>query len=261
MSSIPEIHFDSMAALETSYWWHQSRLSWAQTIIVKHFSDPKCLDVLDYGCGTGGFLHQLSERMQFRTCLGVDVDQKAIKEALNYSSAYQQIEENDFTTISNKDLILLMDTLEHVENDEEFLKNIFSEMKMGAHLLISVPAFSRLFSNWDTILGHYRRYEKKNVSQLIQAANGSIQCMEYAFSYLFPVLAFKRKIGQVKYDKHNCEFPHIPAFLNRFLLKLNVLEIFGSSIFGIPFGTSLFCLAKKQGELPVGWMPEAKTSQ
>jgi SAM-dependent methyltransferase len=246
MNSIPDIHFDSMAKLETSYWWHQSRLAWGQKIIVKYLADPNTLDVLDYGCGTGGFLYQLSKKMKFRSCLGVDVAEGAIEKALNRSSNYSQIKKNDFNAVSGMDLIFLMDALEHIENDEAFLRNIFGKMKIGAHLLISVPAFSCLFSSWDKALGHYRRYKKNNLGQVIKVTGGSVIYMDYAFSYLFPAVALKRIIGQAKYDKNNCEFPFVPSFLSSILLKLNAFEVASAEVFSIPFGSSLFCLAKKQ---------------
>jgi 2-polyprenyl-3-methyl-5-hydroxy-6-metoxy-1,4-benzoquinol methylase len=244
-SSIPGIHFESLARLEASYWWHQSRLNWSRKIIRANFREPSSLNVLDYGCGTGGFLHQLNSIMKFKSCLGVDVAQEAIKRALNHPENYQKIDPFDLSMIPGKDLVCLMDTLEHIEADKYFLNNLISRMDIGANLLISVPAFSCLFSAWDKTLGHYRRYEKKDLSKLVSDAGGSILFIEYTFSYLFPALIVKRIIGKAQYDSDNCEFPSVSSLLNNFLLKLNRLEMFSSNYFSPPLGSSLFCLIKK----------------
>ena len=78
-----------------------------------------------------------------------------------------------------------MDTLEHIETDKDFLNNLLFRMDIGANLLISVPAFSWLFSAWDRTLGHYRRYEKKDLSKLVNDVGGSILFMEYTFFICF----------------------------------------------------------------------------
>jgi 2-polyprenyl-3-methyl-5-hydroxy-6-metoxy-1,4-benzoquinol methylase len=244
-SDIPDIHFESLAKLEASYWWHQSRLNWAQKIIRVNFREPSSLDVLDYGCGTGGFLHQLNSIMKFNSCLGVDVAQDAIKRALSYPENYQKIDPLDLSMIPGKNLVCLMDTLEHIENDVGFLNSLMSRMDIGANLLISVPAFSCLFSAWDKTLGHYRRYEKKEFSKLVSDAGGSILFMGYTFSYLFPALMVKRVIGKAQYNSDNCEFPSVSSILNNFLLQLNRLEMSSSNYLSPPLGSSLFCLVKK----------------
>jgi 2-polyprenyl-3-methyl-5-hydroxy-6-metoxy-1,4-benzoquinol methylase len=245
---IPDVHFESLAKLEASYWWHQSRLNWAKKIIRSSFQKPSILNVLDYGCGTGGFLHQLNSTMKFKACLGVDVAQEAINKAQTYPEDYKKIDPFDFSIIPKKDLIFLMDTLEHIEDDEFFLKNLLSQMDTGAHLLISVPAFSSLYSAWDKALGHCRRYEKKDLAQLVSDAGGSILFKEYTFSYLYPVMMVQRVIGRAKYDNDNCEFPPVSYLLNRVLINFNQMEMFCSKFVSFPIGSSLFCLVKKQAE-------------
>jgi 2-polyprenyl-3-methyl-5-hydroxy-6-metoxy-1,4-benzoquinol methylase len=244
-SHIPDVHFDSLAKLETSYWWHQSRLNWAEKIIRANFQEPTSLSVLDYGCGTGGFLHQLNSKMKFKASLGVDTAQEAIKRTQAYSEDYKKIDPFDLNAIPGKDLIFLMDSLEHIEPAPVFLKNLLSRMDNGAHLLISVPAFSHLYSSWDQAVGHYRRYEKKYLTQLIDNAGGSILFKEYIFSYLYPAIMLTRIIGRASYDKNNCEFPPVSPLLNRFFLQLNKMEMFCSKYFSFPLGGSLFCLVKK----------------
>jgi len=243
--ALSSVHYASLAKLESSYWWHQSRLNWAKKIIRTHIREHSHLNVLDYGCGTGGFLHQLNSDMAFNSCLGVDVADEAIKRAQTYPENFKKIEPFDFSVIPGRDLIFLMDTLEHIEHDADFLKKIISNMDNEAHLLISVPAFSCLYSSWDDTLGHHRRYERKGITQLADDAGGCIIFNEYTFSYLYPVIVFKRIVAQAKYVDDNCEFPPVPYLLNGLLLGLNRLEMWGSKYLRPPLGSSLFCLIQK----------------
>ena len=49
--------------------YYPSRLDWAESIIRKYYQETSILNVLDYGCGTGGFLYELNKRLKFTTLL------------------------------------------------------------------------------------------------------------------------------------------------------------------------------------------------
>lgn len=242
---LPEKHYKNLAQLESSYWWHQSRIRWAENIIREHVRNPQDLDVLDYACGTGGFLNQLNTSFGFRNCKGVDISRQAIDAARKYGDFFEVISPSDLTHVSGKDLILLMDVLEHIEDDYNFIKTLLDRMKEGSYLLISVPAFQGLYSSWDKTLGHFRRYTHKTLKQLVVDCGGQVIYKGYGFSYMVPIIYFKRKVLEAKYIPSNCEFPPVSPFLNRLLLMLNQMEIWASQCISIPFGSSLFYLVQK----------------
>ena len=55
-----------------------------------------------------------------------------------------------------------MDVIEHIENDIKELDQAISKLNKNGKLVIIVPAFSILFSDFDKSVGHFRRYTKKN---------------------------------------------------------------------------------------------------
>lgn len=65
--------------------------------------------------------------------------------------------------------IILMDVLEHIEKPEQLLKDLLSLKAVDneTRLIITVPAFQQLFSIHDKNLGHYRRYNLKQLEQLL----------------------------------------------------------------------------------------------
>ncbi len=65
------------------------------------------------------------------------------------------------------DYFVVMDLLEHIENDEYFLNLIADKLKPGGHILITVPAMQLIFSSHDVFLKHYRRYNKKQLKEKI----------------------------------------------------------------------------------------------
>ncbi len=59
------------------------------------------------------------------------------------------------------DTILYLDVLEHVEHPKKELKNVFRSLKKGGKLILTIPAYQHLFSQFDKDVGHYRRYTIK----------------------------------------------------------------------------------------------------
>ena len=242
---LPDEHYESAAKLETSYWWHISRLNWTQRLIKSINIDTSTLNILDYGCGTGGFLYGLNKKLRFKSCLGVDTSDKAIQFARRYGNYFTKLKPGDFRVPDDVNLIFLMDVLEHIENDELLLKSLVGSLKRKTYVLISVPALPCLYSNWDHALGHYRRYTKKSLEELVNKAGGKVKNMKYCFSYSVPIILLKRVILKTSYDEQNCEFPPVPKYINWFLLLLNRLEMFGAKYINYPAGSSLFCLFEK----------------
>ncbi|MBI5196798.1 MAG: class I SAM-dependent methyltransferase [Nitrospirae bacterium] len=242
---LPEVHYESLANLETSYWWHLTRLNRAEYAIRKYFTAPSELNVLDYGCGTGGFLHELNKRFNFKSCLGVDASPLAVQYAKKYGDHYAVINSGDLNPVRGKDLILIMDVMEHIKDDEGFAKSLIDIMSPGAYALIMSPAFPALYSEWDKVLGHYRRYTKKSLGDVLNKSGGTVVCMEYFFSFLvLPI--FLRRLLKKSYKDDNCEFPPVPPVLNRILLFFSRLEMLVSRLIRCPAGTTIICLMKKK---------------
>lgn len=68
------------------------------------------------------------------------------------------------------DLLLLLDVLEHVEDDRAFLGDLVAQLAPGGHALITVPAWQPLFTQHDVALRHFRRYAPDQGARLLQGA-------------------------------------------------------------------------------------------
>jgi SAM-dependent methyltransferase len=245
--AFPSSHFDNLSEIETSYWWHLSRLNWVEWIINKWIPETAAMEMVDFGCGTGGFLHTLCKRVSFKSSLGIDISSKAIHQALKYGPNYQHVPPGDYSLVKGKSLIFLMDTLEHIQNDQNCLSDLMDSMVAGGHLLISVPAMPSLSSAWDDALGHFRRYSKGSLRNLVNNNGGEILEVRYIFSYIVPAILVRRKWMNQEFNETNCEFPATSPLLNRFLLWCNRKEIYFANRLYPPVGSSLLCLAKKRG--------------
>jgi 2-polyprenyl-3-methyl-5-hydroxy-6-metoxy-1,4-benzoquinol methylase len=95
-----------------------------------------------------------------------------------YYNAYRDLASGRYN------LVLLMDVLEHVQEDNKFLAEIVDGyLAKGGNLIITVPAFPFLYSRHDVYLAHYRRYGRRQLVRLIKDSNCS------ASGRIFPVAA------------------------------------------------------------------------
>lgn len=65
------------------------------------------------------------------------------------------------------DIILLLDVLEHIDDESSLLKNFITLLKSDGKLIITVPAFQFLYTQRDYFLNHFRRYSIKKIKKLL----------------------------------------------------------------------------------------------
>ena len=81
--------------------------------------------------------------------------------------------------VHSPDSAIYINVLEHVEDDGQELKTVYSMLPQGGRLFIFVPALQRLYSEYDKSIGHFRRYYKKDLEKMCQIAGFSILYSSY----------------------------------------------------------------------------------
>jgi hypothetical protein len=115
-------------------------------------------------------------------------------------------------SIGSGTLVALLDVVEHIEHDVDALTAIADRMAPGAHLIITVPALQWAFSSWDTELGHFRRYSRRSLRRVAEAAGFEVDEVAYLFPELLPLLPM-RKIRRAPRD--HVDFPQLGPFVSR----------------------------------------------
>lgn len=77
------------------------------------------------------------------------------------------------------DSAVLINVLEHIEDDEAALVHLREVLKPGGRLVLWVPAFSSLYSEYDRRIGHYRRYRKRSLEARLQRAGFTVLDIRY----------------------------------------------------------------------------------
>jgi SAM-dependent methyltransferase len=134
------------------------------------------------------------------------------------------------------DSIVALNVLEHVENAEQAVRKTGEILVPGGHLILLVPAWQQLSCEFDRLLGHHRRYRRREISDLVRTSGLEPVHTGYfnmvgAFGWFFSGKILRRKV----LPRHQLQF------YDKLVPILRPLERF----LGPPFGLSVFCVARK----------------
>jgi len=162
----------------------------------------------------------------------LNLKKKFLSKAKIYNCRIQKIR-------SKYDTIIYGDVLEHIKNDKKEILCAVSKLKLNGTLIIIVPAFNFLFSQFDKDVGHYRRYKKEFFLDFAEKNNLIIEKITYFDSIGFVILIL------------NKIFPKKTSFGNKlpilvyFWDKLIFFSKFFDLLLGKFFGKSLLIIIKK----------------
>jgi hypothetical protein len=161
----------SVRAQHLRHPWEQARAAFFKRLVHKWSSTSQPLEVLDMGSGDMWLARQLLTALP--ACSRVTcVDSSLTSEILGQLNLPSEIETfREVPALRQFDRIFLLDVVEHVHEDVKFLTNLRDKhLSPGGLMVISVPAYQRLFTAHDHWLGHYRRYAPSNGRRLLRAA-------------------------------------------------------------------------------------------
>lgn len=150
--------------------------------------------VLDVGAGSAFFSRQLLSHTTARQAWCVDPGYATDHDA---EHASKPLHFRRSIGATDADLVLLMDVLEHVEDDAGLLAQYARLAPKGARFLVSVPAFGWLWSEHDEFLGHRRRYTLPQLEGVARNAGLRVTRGAYFFGFAFPIAVATRVAGRV----------------------------------------------------------------
>lgn len=139
----------------------QNPKAWSLWKIVKDFQGKINLEI-----GPGNY-----PKIPIKNGFFLDISENAIKN-LKKLGANAQVGNITNLPFQNNffDLIVAIEVLEHIENDEKALKEIFRVLKPNGYFLFSVPLKPELYNEFDKAVGHYRRYKIQELQSQISNA-------------------------------------------------------------------------------------------
>jgi SAM-dependent methyltransferase len=179
--------------------------------LASRFQSGKLLEI---GCGAGGILCDMAMRGFSCVATETSVDARKIAEYITSHSGHQLsvLDKIQDDWHHKFDFVFSFEVLEHIEHDQDALKEWADLLVEGGHLLVSVPAHMKKWGVDDAAVGHYRRYEREELLRKLTAAG--FECL-YMESWGFPLSTAIRPFRKMKYKKYMEEKKSIPDSINK----------------------------------------------
>ena len=238
--------FDRMAELDRDHWWFTARRRILAAVIARVVRPPRQARILEVGAGTG---HNLEMLGRFGKVEASELDDHAralASERLGRPVVPAALPDLSMFPADSYDVAALLDVLEHVVDDKASLAALYSRLKPGGALVLTVPANPWMWSAHDVAHHHHRRYRKREIEALAKEAGFEIELLSPFNSLLFPLIAGVRAIGKLR--GHEAADDAMPAKPVNAILD----RVFGAEagLIGrvpMPFGVSLLAVLRRPG--------------
>lgn len=183
---------DLVAEVEERHFWFAARNRVILSTLRRVAGPLEGKRLLDVGCGSGLVLAML-ERAGLQVA-GLDMHREPLVRArarvrgpLFHSDAVTLPFFDDF------DLVGLFDVIEHAEDDGAVLAQARAVLRPGGHVAVTVPAGAHLWSRYDEVSGHKRRYDRQGLAGALQ--RGGFRTRLVAYFNCLPVWALRLQRG------------------------------------------------------------------
>jgi len=201
--------------------------------------------LLDIGCGVGHFINLAKENGYIVE--GVEPDKVLIemsrKRYGNIGTIYNHNAQEIDSIKKKYDSITLIDVLEHVEDDIDLLRSIRLKLASNGQLIVFVPAYQFLYSDRDQEIGHFRRYCRQQLIDLLSKTGYEVKHVRYWNMLGFFVYGLFEKI--LKKNTHHLRKPPKKNGIRSFLHKgVQIWMQYVENKFNPGFGLSLLVIAQ-----------------
>jgi SAM-dependent methyltransferase len=240
-------HFAHLANLETNYFWFRARNQLIIWALKRHF--PNAKNFFEIGCGTGFVLSGLRQKFPMLHLVGSE----AFSEGLTFAQkrlptvTFLQMDARWMPFECEFDVIGAFDVLEHIEEDQVVLEQMFQTAKPGGGIILTVPQHQFLWSVVDEYSFHKRRYSRRELMRKVKQVGFEVKLVTSFVTFLLPLMLTSR----LKRDRTRDNFDLLAEYkigscLNQLLEKILGLErIFIKLGASLPLGGSLLMVAKR----------------
>lgn len=247
---------DKFYKLEDGSWWYKYRIEVFKHITEKYFDQNKV--IVDIG-GSNGF-NAIKMQDEGWDMVLVEPTAKACENAKK--RGVKKIVNKPFEEYENElEQWFLLDVIELIRDDEKMLRNLYDRTEKGGVGLIAAIASMALWNSEDEVDGHYRRYNKKTMTELVEKAGFEIMYINYMYQFLWlphfllrrmrEKLPFVHKVYERtpeednKWDHRQFDEPSglIGVILDIFEKREQKRIVSGKQI---PYGSTIVCIVKKK---------------
>jgi len=184
------------AELEREHWWLLGRREIVRSQVERRFGGLEGLRVLEIGCGSGENLRALGAGC---ATLGVEPDPGLREIGIDRGTRVLAgaLPRDLPQGMGAFDVVMLLDVLEHVEDDAAALRACAELVTSRGAVLITVPAAPWLWSRHDVYAGHKRRYRARSLRDAARRAVLAVERLSHYNCLLFAPFVAARLVDKL----------------------------------------------------------------
>jgi SAM-dependent methyltransferase len=218
-------HYRTLVGLEDESFWFRARNRLILWTLARYF--PGAGRLMEIGVGTGYVMRAIRAAMPKASLAGSDIHTEGLRFAadrLGSSVDLIQVDARRIPFRSEFDVICMLDTLEHIAEDEAVLKQLHGALRPGGGLLLTVPQHMALWGPADEIAFHQRRYATAELQRKAEAAGFRVLLRTSFVSLLLPAM-WAARLRSRQSGAYDAENEHrLSPLLNRVLAGAMSLE-------------------------------------
>jgi hypothetical protein len=216
-----ELHLRRQLEHSKDFFWH--RLRWKA--ISEYLPGDRPFQLVDVGAGAGligEFMRRDLPGAVYRFVEPISALESSLE--ARYTA---EANARDWANFAGIDYVALLDVLEHQADDRRFLGQLAEKTAPGTTFLVTVPALTSLWSQWDVALGHHRRYDKESLRRVVEPLPLEVRELNYLFPEMIPLgwlrtLKSRRRRSSEGFEE---AFPDLPGVINGALYALGSVSL------------------------------------
>ena len=242
-------YFKELAELESGNFWFRSRNKLILWALNQYSSNLQSF--LEIGVGTGFVISAISKRFPEAKLAGSEYFEEGLVFARQRvpSAEFMQMDARFIPYKSEMDAVGAFDVLEHIEEDEVVLQQVYKALKPGGVVYITVPQHRWLWSQVDDYACHVRRYGANELQQKVSRAGFDTILSTSFVSMLLPAMYLSRLLQRNKANMSIDDVAglHVNIVLNKiFEWILNFELALIRAGLSLPIGGSRILIARKR---------------
>ena len=177
--------FTALARIEDGHFWFQVRNELIAWLVRRYGATAK--RILEIGCGTGFVLDAIRTVCPSASIVASELHSAGLSVARGRHGGMVELIQADARRLCLRDafdVVCALDVLEHIEKDEEVLKEIEAALRHGGFLIAAVPL-------------HVRRYRVGEIERKAKVAGFDLRFADSFVSLLLPAMAMRRLTGRI----------------------------------------------------------------
>jgi SAM-dependent methyltransferase len=161
----------------------------------------RSVSIMEVGCSAGHLLADMRRNLPNATLTGGDYTLGTLLKLgekmpgiplVRFNLAASPLPSNSY------DAMVLLNVLEHIEDDAAATRHIARMLKPGGVAVIEVPAGPELFDDYDRQLQHFRRYTLPGICSVVEQAGLVVERRNYLGALIYPAFYLAKKLSQIR---------------------------------------------------------------